>query len=158
MHWGVFAISAAHLYQNYLEEPPHETSERMNFNVIDKKQLTWKLFIIDIWCLFFIKKCHKIFGPPLYHLGQPKRASFQALEEVHRRNTSDKGRMYHAGLGLITSVLGGLCGYFYTQSHMIWPVYDVSITCPWMSLETHKIGKQDMGIDLIFVKFCLCQW
>ena len=40
MHWGVFAISAAHLYQNYLEEPPHETSERMNFNVIDKKQLT----------------------------------------------------------------------------------------------------------------------
>jgi hypothetical protein len=22
MHWGVFAISAAHLYQNYLEEPP----------------------------------------------------------------------------------------------------------------------------------------
>ena len=44
MHWGVFAISAAHLYQNYLEEPPppnpSETSERMNFNVIDKKQLT----------------------------------------------------------------------------------------------------------------------
>jgi hypothetical protein len=39
---------------------------------------------------FFIKKCHKIFGPPLCHLGQPKRASFQALEEVHRRNTSDK--------------------------------------------------------------------
>jgi hypothetical protein len=38
MHWGVFAISAAHLYQNYLEEPhPLETSERMNFNVIDKK-------------------------------------------------------------------------------------------------------------------------
>jgi hypothetical protein len=22
MHWGVFANSAAHLYQNYLEEPP----------------------------------------------------------------------------------------------------------------------------------------
>jgi hypothetical protein len=21
MHWGIFAISAAHLYQNYLEEP-----------------------------------------------------------------------------------------------------------------------------------------
>ena len=36
MHWGVFAISAAHLYQN--EPNPHE---RMNFNVIDKKnQLT----------------------------------------------------------------------------------------------------------------------
>jgi hypothetical protein len=30
-----------YLYQNYLEEPPNprETSERMNFNVIDKKQL-----------------------------------------------------------------------------------------------------------------------
>ena len=49
MHWGVFAISAAHLYQNYLEESPptpnppnpRETSVRMNFNVIDKKkQLT----------------------------------------------------------------------------------------------------------------------
>jgi hypothetical protein len=39
MHWGVFTISAAHLYQNYLEEPPNpsETSERKNFNVIDKK-------------------------------------------------------------------------------------------------------------------------
>jgi hypothetical protein len=22
MHWGVFANSAAHLYQNYLEKPP----------------------------------------------------------------------------------------------------------------------------------------
>ena len=38
MHWGVFAISAAHLYQNYLEEPPTPVSrERMNFNDIDKK-------------------------------------------------------------------------------------------------------------------------
>ena len=43
MHWGVFAISAAHLYQNDLEEPPppppniHETRVRMNFNDIDKK-------------------------------------------------------------------------------------------------------------------------
>ena len=37
---------------------PRETSERMNFNVIDKKQLIWKLLIycIDIWCLFFMKK------------------------------------------------------------------------------------------------------
>ena len=25
MHWGVFAISAAHLYQNYLEELPPST-------------------------------------------------------------------------------------------------------------------------------------
>jgi hypothetical protein len=33
---GFFAISAAHLYQNYLEEP--ETSGRMNFNIIDKKK------------------------------------------------------------------------------------------------------------------------
>ena len=50
---------------------PCETSERMNFNVIEKKQLTWKLFIY--WYLmsfFFIKKCHKIFGPTLCHLGQ----------------------------------------------------------------------------------------
>jgi hypothetical protein len=39
MHWGVFAISAAHLYQNYLEEPnPRETRERMNFNDIDEKK------------------------------------------------------------------------------------------------------------------------
>jgi hypothetical protein len=34
-----------------------ETSERMNFNVI------------DIWCLFFIKMS-QIFGPPLCHLDQ----------------------------------------------------------------------------------------
>jgi hypothetical protein len=43
MHWGAFTISAAHLYQNYLEESPpnpYETSERMNFNVIDKNQVT----------------------------------------------------------------------------------------------------------------------
>jgi hypothetical protein len=47
MHWGVFAILAAHLYQNYLEEPPNprETSERMNFNVIDKKQLKVSHFV-----------------------------------------------------------------------------------------------------------------
>jgi len=33
-----FAILAAHLYQNYLEEypTPRKTSEGMNFNVIDK--------------------------------------------------------------------------------------------------------------------------
>jgi hypothetical protein len=38
--FGVFAISAAHLYQNYLEEPPNpcETRERINFNDIDKKK------------------------------------------------------------------------------------------------------------------------
>jgi hypothetical protein len=40
MHWGVFAISAAHLYLPKLPSRapnPRETSERMNFNVIDKK-------------------------------------------------------------------------------------------------------------------------
>ena len=45
MHWGVFAQFQLHTctYQNYIKEPhppppnPHETSERMNFNVIDKK-------------------------------------------------------------------------------------------------------------------------
>ena len=57
MHWGVFAISAAHplLYQNYLEEPqpPHETSERMNFNVIDKKTINLKTVYILISDVFF---------------------------------------------------------------------------------------------------------
>lgn len=44
-------------YQNYLEEPnPRETSERMNFNVIDKKQLIWKLFIYWYLMSFFHKK------------------------------------------------------------------------------------------------------
>ena len=48
---------------------PRETSERMNFNVnIDKKQLIWKLFIY--WYLISLKKCHKMFGPPLCHLDQ----------------------------------------------------------------------------------------
>ena len=74
MHWGVFAISAAHLYQNYFEEPPPppppppnpcETSERMNFNVIDKKTINLKTVYILISDV-----CHKIFGPPLCHLGQ----------------------------------------------------------------------------------------
>ena len=40
MHWGVFAISAAHplLYKITLKSPkPRETSESMNFNVIDIK-------------------------------------------------------------------------------------------------------------------------
>jgi hypothetical protein len=37
MHWGVFANTAAHLYQNYLEEPPNPVRlVKMNFNVIDK--------------------------------------------------------------------------------------------------------------------------
>ena len=56
MHWGVFAISAAHrTYQNYLEEPPNpcETSERMNFNVIDKKTTNLKTVYILISDVFF---------------------------------------------------------------------------------------------------------
>ena len=37
MHWGVFANTAAHLYQNYLEETPNPVRlVKMNFNVIDK--------------------------------------------------------------------------------------------------------------------------
>ena len=47
MHWGVFAISAAHLYQNYLEEP-RKTRERMNFNDIDKKTINLKTVYILI--------------------------------------------------------------------------------------------------------------
>jgi hypothetical protein len=43
-------------YQNYIEEPnPRETSERMNFNVIDQKQLIWKLFIYWNLMSFFHK-------------------------------------------------------------------------------------------------------
>ena len=40
MHWGVFAISAAHLLLDKitLKSPNRcETSERMDFNVVDKK-------------------------------------------------------------------------------------------------------------------------
>ena len=58
MHWGVFAISAAHLYQNYLDQepppppppPPNpcETRERMNVNDIDKKTITLKTVYILI--------------------------------------------------------------------------------------------------------------
>jgi hypothetical protein len=73
-----------------LKSPPQETSERMNFNVIDLKQLIWKLFIYWYMMSFFHKKkCHKMFGPPLCHLDQwlifywPKKnlgwPSFQAL-------------------------------------------------------------------------------
>ena len=61
MHWDVFAISAAHLYLPKLpwrahSPNPRETSERMNFNDIDKKTFNLKTLYIDIWCLFFIKK------------------------------------------------------------------------------------------------------
>ena len=52
-------------YQNYLEDPPsnpRETSERINFNL--------NCLYIDIWCLFFKKKCHKMIGPPFCHLDQ----------------------------------------------------------------------------------------
>jgi hypothetical protein len=77
---------------------PRETSERMNFNVIDQKQFIWKLFIYWYLISFYHKKkCHKMFGPPLCHLDQwlifywPKNfffrpvkgwPSFQALQGV----------------------------------------------------------------------------
>ena len=56
MHWGVFAISAAHplLYKITLKSPnPCETSERMNFNVIDKKNNYLKTVYILISDVFF---------------------------------------------------------------------------------------------------------
>ncbi len=57
MHWGVFAISAAHplLYKITLKSPnPRETSERMNFNVIDKKKpINLKTVYILISDVFF---------------------------------------------------------------------------------------------------------
>ena len=61
MHWGVFAISAAHLYLPKLpwrasSPNPRETSERMNFNDIDKKHLIWKLFTYWYLMSFFQKK------------------------------------------------------------------------------------------------------
>ena len=55
---GVFTISAAHLYLPKLPwraPPSRETSERMNVNVIDKKQLIWKLFIYWYLMSFFHK-------------------------------------------------------------------------------------------------------
>ena len=63
MHWGVFAISAAHLYLPKLPwraPPPPPTLVRlvkawMNVNVIDKNQLIWKLFIYWYLMSFFHK-------------------------------------------------------------------------------------------------------
>ena len=68
MHWGVFAISAAHLYLPKLpwrapSPNPHETSERMNFNEIDQIYLIWKLFIYWYLMSFFHNKnVTKCFG------------------------------------------------------------------------------------------------
>ena len=63
MHWGVFAISALHLYLPKLPrrappptpQPPNprETSERMNVNVIDKKTINLKTLYILISDVFF---------------------------------------------------------------------------------------------------------
>ena len=80
---GVFSQFQLHtcIYQNYLEEPPNpcETSERMNFNVIDIKQLTWKLFIYWYLMSFFHKKMSQNFwatimpfGPVTHFLLAPK--------------------------------------------------------------------------------------
>jgi hypothetical protein len=82
MHWGVVAISAAHLYQNYLEEPPNprETSERMNFNVIDKKLKTVYILISDV---FFHKKMSQNFWATIIPFGPVTLIySFQALQAV----------------------------------------------------------------------------
>jgi hypothetical protein len=49
MHWGDFAISAAHLYQNYLEEPPpHEI-----LMLLIKKTINLKTVYILISDVFF---------------------------------------------------------------------------------------------------------
>ena len=62
MHWDVFAISAAHLYLPKLpwrahSPNPRETSERMNFNDIDKKTFNLKtVYILISDVFFFIKK------------------------------------------------------------------------------------------------------
>jgi hypothetical protein len=58
-----------------LKSPPNprETSERMNFNVIDNKTINLKtvyILISDVFFFYKIKKCHKMFGPPLCHLDQ----------------------------------------------------------------------------------------
>ena len=57
---GVFSQFQLHTHyctKITLKSPyPCETSERMNFNVIDKKQLTWKLFIFWYLMSFFHKK------------------------------------------------------------------------------------------------------
>jgi hypothetical protein len=63
MPWGVFAISAAHplLYKITLKSPnPCETSERMNFNVIDKKTINLKTVYILIADVFFSMPCEWI--------------------------------------------------------------------------------------------------
>ena len=66
---------------------PRETSERMNVNVIDKKQLIWKLFIYWYLMSFFINKMSQnvwatimpfgpvtliFYWPKIFFSGQPK--------------------------------------------------------------------------------------
>ena len=55
MHWGVFAISAAHLYQNYLEEPPSTSVRLAKEWILMLLIKTINLKTVDIWC-FFHKK------------------------------------------------------------------------------------------------------
>ena len=89
---------------------PRETSERMNFNVIDKKQFIWKLFIYWFLMSFFHKKkCHKMFGPPLSHLdqwlifywpkkknsGQPRLAFISGTAIVHSMFIECLSRWHH---------------------------------------------------------------
>ena len=101
MHWGVFAISAAHplLYKITLKSPnPRATSERMNFNVIDKKKTinlkTVYILISDVF--FFIKKMSQNlwatimpFGPVILIFYWPKKKiSGQPLAVPHFRHCS----------------------------------------------------------------------
>ncbi len=73
---------------------PRETSERMNFNVIDKKQLTWKLFIFWYLMSFFHKKMSQNlwatimpFGPVTLIFYWPKKKfSGQPLSGPHFRH------------------------------------------------------------------------
>ena len=61
-----------------LPPQPCETSERMNFNVIDIKQLTWKLFIYWYLMSFFHKKMSQKFWATIMPFG-PVTNFLQAL-------------------------------------------------------------------------------
>jgi hypothetical protein len=75
MHWGVFAISAAHLYLPKLPwrapTPVRLVKEWILMLILIKKTINLKTVYILISDVFFSsKKCHKMFGPPLCHLDQ----------------------------------------------------------------------------------------
>ena len=108
----LIAIYALGCFRNFICTPvptkitlkstpnPLETSERMNFNVIDKKQLIWKLFIYGYLMSFFHKKkCQKMFGPPLCHLDQwlifywPKNKIWASQNGPHFRHCIFRSRI-----------------------------------------------------------------